>query len=37
MKTRFLAALLLLSTVAACGPAHIAPFTPRVRKYEQGE
>lgn len=22
---------------ASCGPAHIAPFTPRDRKYEQGE
>jgi flagellar L-ring protein precursor FlgH len=32
-------ALLLLGVelLAACGPAHIAPFTPRQRKYEEGE
>jgi flagellar L-ring protein precursor FlgH len=37
MTTRFVGALLALSVVAACGPAHIAPFTPRQRKYEAGE
>jgi flagellar L-ring protein precursor FlgH len=26
----------LSSALAACGPAHIAPFTPRERKYEPG-
>ena len=37
MKARFLSALVLLSLVEACGPAHIAPFTPRHRKYAAGE
>ncbi len=32
-----LAFLLLLSTLAACGPNHIAPFTARERKYKAGE
>ena len=36
--TKSLAALLLSSSLlAACGPAHIAPFTPRERKFEAGE
>jgi flagellar L-ring protein precursor FlgH len=30
-------ALLLGTLSAACGPAHIAPFTPRHRKFEAGE
>lgn len=29
--------LLVLSTLFACAPPHIAPFTPRSRKYETGE
>jgi flagellar L-ring protein precursor FlgH len=32
-----LAATLVLSTLAACGPNHIAPFTARERKYKAGE
>jgi len=38
-SSRTLAALLLMSSIleAACGPAHIRPFTPRNRKYETGE
>jgi flagellar L-ring protein FlgH len=32
-----LAALLVVASVAACGPPHIAPFTPRARKYTPGE
>lgn len=32
-----LLALQILAVVSACGPAHIAPFTPRDRKYEVGE
>lgn len=28
--------VLLASELAACGPKHIAPFTPRSRKYEEG-
>lgn len=36
--TRLLAAALLaLGLGAACGPAHIAPFTPRERKFVPGE
>jgi flagellar L-ring protein precursor FlgH len=31
------AALLVLASVVACGPPHIAPFTPRSRKYTPGE
>jgi len=31
-----LAATLLSSLSVACGPSHIAPFTPRQRKYEPG-
>lgn len=31
-----LPALLALAELAACGPPHIAPFTPRSRKYEEG-
>lgn len=31
------AALLVLASVVACGPPHIAPFTPRARKYTPGE
>jgi len=32
-----LLALLGLAFVEGCGPSHIAPFTPRQRKYEPGE
>lgn len=32
-----LALTLILSTLAACGPNHIAPFTARERKYKAGE
>ena len=35
MKTLAVIALLALELVA-CGPPHIAPFTPRNRKYEEG-
>jgi flagellar L-ring protein precursor FlgH len=36
--TRVPALLLLAATLlAACGPSHIAPFTPRERKYRAGE
>lgn len=31
-----LAAVLALATLAACGPKHIAPFTPRDRNYDEG-
>jgi flagellar L-ring protein precursor FlgH len=37
MKTRSSALLVLLGILSGCGPAHIAPFTPRQRKYEPGE
>jgi flagellar L-ring protein precursor FlgH len=33
---RLLPALLLATLAAACGPAHIAPFTPKHRKFEAG-
>jgi flagellar L-ring protein precursor FlgH len=33
---RFLALALLALAAVACGPAHIAPFTPKHRKFEQG-
>lgn len=33
----YLLLLMLSLLTASCGPAHIAPFTPRDRKYEQGE
>jgi flagellar L-ring protein precursor FlgH len=32
-----IAALLLAEATSACGPPHVAPFTPRHRKYEAGE
>jgi flagellar L-ring protein precursor FlgH len=34
---RLLVTIELALSAAGCGPAHIAPFTPRDRKYEQGE
>jgi len=34
---RALALSLLASTIAACGPNHIAPFTARERNYKAGE
>src|SRR5262245_41473941 len=34
---RLVALFVALAVTAACGPAHIAPFTPRHRKYEPGE
>lgn len=37
MVRSLLPCALLLATVAACGPAHIAPFKPRQRKFEVGE
>lgn len=37
MKSSLAAVLLVASLVSACGPAHIAPFTPRERKFEAGE
>jgi flagellar L-ring protein precursor FlgH len=37
MSARFTAVLLALLVTAACGPAHIAPFKPRERKYDPGE
>jgi flagellar L-ring protein precursor FlgH len=37
MKRCLLALCLLGVTAAACGPAHIAPFTPKQRKYEPGK
>lgn len=39
MKSPALLALVLLASTlsSACGPAHIAPFTPRHRKFEAGE
>jgi flagellar L-ring protein FlgH len=38
-RRKLLLATLLLgsSALTACGPSHIAPFTPRERKYEAGE
>jgi flagellar L-ring protein precursor FlgH len=35
--THFLLTMIIGWLSASCGPAHIAPFTPRDRKYEQGE
>lgn len=37
MKRRLLTLLLASELLIACGPAHIAPFTPRKRKYDPGE
>lgn len=38
MKGRLLALLLLAATATpACGPRHVAPFTPRKRVYEPGQ
>jgi flagellar L-ring protein FlgH len=34
--TRFLGVAALSFTVFACGPAHIAPFNPRDREYDEG-
>ena len=34
---RLAATISLASVMVACGPAHIAPFTPRTRKYAPGE
>jgi flagellar L-ring protein FlgH len=36
MKHRPIAALLCLATLAACGPNHVQPFTPRERVYKAG-
>jgi flagellar L-ring protein FlgH len=35
--SRLTAPLALALLVAACGPPHIAPFTPRARNYEEGK
>jgi len=35
-KPLLVAALLLAALSGACGPAHIAPFTPKQRKYDPG-
>ena len=35
--SRLVVALVLASLAAGCGPRHIQPFTPRERKYAQGQ
>ena len=37
MRRRILGLCLVLEGLAACGPPHIEPFTPRERRYEPGE
>lgn len=37
MRQRILGLCLVLEGLAACGPPHIEPFTPRERRYEPGE